>query len=82
MKRIECTQNKADSFLYLMQTITIWLLQIDNYLYYKKKEDAIRLKEKIVQKIEYDDIGKLKKYIGFKIERKKIGSGKMLILTI
>ena len=48
----------------------IWLSWIDDCLYYGKQEDVEHYKSELMIKLDYENSGKLKEYVGCKVERK------------
>jgi len=72
MKMIGCMRSLADPCLYFAWAsgLMIWLSWIDDCLYCGKPEDVAHYKQELMIKLDCDDAGELKEYVGCKIERK------------
>ena len=72
MGEIRCKRSLADPCLYFawVSGLMIWLSWIDDCLYYRKPDDVKHFKQELMLKLDCDDSGELKEYVGCKIERK------------
>lgn len=72
MKIIDYKKSNANPCLYTMLTVMskiIWLSWIYDYMYYSKREEVEKSRDKVINKIGCEDTGELKECIGCKIEK-------------
>ena len=72
MQSIGCKRSLADPYLYYSwgTSLVLWLSWIDNCIYCGKADEINESKKNLMSKLDCEDIGKLNKYVGCKLERK------------
>ena len=72
MQRIGCKRSLADPCLYYSwgTSLTLWLSWIDDCMYCGKSNEINESKKNLMSKLDCEDMGDLKEYVGCKLECK------------